>query len=209
MRRVLSVTVTVGVVTCLMAGPAAASAPVHHHSASAAIEAFWQSKVGLPQGRFKLITWSVGVFPSTRGTFSFVFKEVAKCRMASGHRRCRLVSVSEGVRRSLTAGQFSFDRRHLESAHLDATYKLRTFLPGGKKGRTFTAAVVASWTGVGKLSHERETSTFHSGCLQFHTTFKGRHRSATATGSISGKPLGTAKQASLSAGTSLTIEHRC
>lgn len=209
MRRVLLVMVLAGLVTVLTAGPALASPPVHSRSSYASIEAFWHSKVRLSATRFKLITWYVGVYPSSGGTVSDLYKEVDKCRLVSGHRRCTVVSYSAGYRNSLPADQFSYDARHLAAAHLDATYKLRTFTKQGVAGPAFRVSVVADWAGTGKVSRDGGTSTYHSGCLLFHNTFKDRNRSATATGAINGKSLGTTNDAFLSAGTSLDIEHDC
>ncbi len=208
MRRVLLVGAIAGLTIGLTAGPAFASAPVHHHSSNMAAEAFWQSRVRLSPSTFKLTSWDVGVFSSSGRTFSFLFKEVAKCRVVSGHRRCHFVSFSVGQVR-LSASQFAFDRKHLDSAHVAATYRLRTFLPGGKRGRTFTVKFVAGWTGVGKISRDGGTSNFRSACFRFHNTFKDRNRSAAATGSVNGKSLGTTRRAVLSAGTSLTIVRTC
>jgi hypothetical protein len=209
MRRVLMATVLAGLMTGLTAGPALASSPVHNRSSYASIEAFWHSKVRLSSTRFKLITWYVGVYPSSRGTFSDLYKEVDKCRLVSGHRRCALASYSAGFRKSLPADQFSYDARRLATAHIDATYKLRTFTKQGVAGPAFRVTIVAGWAGTGKISRDGGTSIYHSGCTIFHFVFRDRTRSATATGVINGKSLGSTSDAFLSAGTSLGIEHDC
>lgn len=198
-----------GLMTGLTAGPALASAPVHNRSSNASIEAFWHSKIRLSSTSFKLITWYVGVYPSTSGTFSDLYKEVDLCRLVSGHRRCTFLSYSSGYRNNLTADQFSYDARHLGAAHIDATYKLRTFTRRGKAGPAFKATIVADWTGTGKISRDQGSSTYHSGCLGFHFVFHNRTRSATAAGALNGKSLGTTKEAFLSAGTSLAVEQHC
>jgi hypothetical protein len=69
--------------------------------------------------------------------------------------------------------------------------------------------IVADWAGTGKISRSGGVSTFHSGCLHFHNTFKDRHRAATATCSVNGKPLGSTTHAFLSASTDVVVEHRC
>lgn len=208
MRRAFLVMVIAGLMTGGMAGPALASSLTHHRSSSAAATAVWRSKVRLSPGRIQLTTWFVGVFRSGSRTSGQVFKDVARCKMVGGHRRCREVSFSSGFRRSLTAAQFTFDRRHLQAAHLDATFKLRTFTRG-KTVRTSRVTVVADWTGTGKILRIGAVDNFHSGCLHFHNTFKERHRAATATGSVNGKSLGTARNAFLSTGTDLVVLHRC
>jgi hypothetical protein len=209
MRRVFLATLLAGLVTGLTAGPALASAPVHNRSSNASIEAFWHSRIRLSSTRFELITWYVGVYPSSSGTFSDLYKEVDKCRLVSGHRQCRFVSFSSGYRNNLPADEFSYDARRLETAHIDATYKLRTFTGKGKAGPAFKVTIVADWTGTGKLSHDQGSSTYHSGCLRFHFVFHDRTRSATATGTLNGKSLGTTKDAFLSAGTSLNVVNFC
>jgi len=208
MRRVILVMVIAGLMTGLMAGPALASSRTHHRSASAAVIAVWHSKTRLPAGRFRLTTWFVGVFPSASRTPSQVVKEVDRCTVVSGHRRCRIVSFSDGFRRSLTAAQFTFDRKHLQVARLDAAYKLRTFIRG-KPVRTTRVRVAAGWAGTGKITRSGGVNSFHSGCLHFHNTFKDRHRAATATGSVNGNPLGSTTHAFLSTSTNVAIEHRC
>jgi hypothetical protein len=200
--------VIAGLMTVGMAGSALASSPTHHRFTSAAVTAEWRSKVLLPSGRFELTTWFVGVFPSSSGTFSQVVKEVDRCRVVSGQRRCRLVSFSFGFRRSVTATQFTWDRKHLQSAHLDAAYKLRTFIPH-KPARTSRVTIVADWAGTGKISHSGGVNGFHTGCFHFHDTFRGRSRMATVTGSVNRKSLGTTKNASLSTQTDVVLEHRC
>jgi hypothetical protein len=208
MRRVIVTMVAAGLVTGAMAGPALASSNTAHRFKGAAAIAEWQSKVPLSSGRFKLTTWFVGLFSSSSRTSAEVFKEVANCKMVNGHRRCRFVSFSNGFRRSLTATQFTFDRKHLQVAHLDAAFRLRTFIRG-KPSRTSRVTVVADWAGTGKISHSGGIDSFHSRCVHFHETFKERRRMATATGSVNGKSLGSAKRASLSTNTEVIVQHRC
>jgi hypothetical protein len=208
MRRVFLVMVIAGLVTGSMAGSALASSRTHHRFSSASMTAVWHSKVRLSSTRFQLTTWFVGVFPSKDRTFSEVFKEVARCRVVSGHKRCREVSFSDGFRRRLTASEFTFDRKHLQSGHLDATYKLRTFIRH-KPPRTSKVTIVADWTGTGKISHSGGVDVFHSKCLHYHDAFHGRDRKATATGSVNGKSLGSTTNAFLSTNTDVFVEHRC
>src|SRR5262245_17985953 len=208
MRRVFLVMVISGLVTGGMAGPALASSHTHHRFSGAAMTAVWHSKVRLSSTRFQLTTWFVGVFPSSGRTFSQVFKEVDKCRVVAGHKHCREVSFSDGFRKSLTAAQFTFDRKHLQSGHLDASYKLRTFIPH-KPTQTSKVTVVADWAGTGKISHSGGVDSFHNGCLHFHDAFHGRNRKATATGSVNGKSLGSTTHAFLSTSTNVLVAHRC
>jgi len=208
MRRVIVTMVAAGLVTGAMAGPALASSNTAHRFNGATAIAEWRSKVPLSSGRFQLTTWFVDMFSSSSRTSAEVFKEVANCKLVNGHRRCRLVSFSDGFRRSLTATQFTFDRKHLQVAHLDAAFRLRTFIRG-KPSRTSRVTIVADWTGTGKISHSGGVDTFHSRCVHFHDTFKERHRAATATGSVNGKSLGSAKRASLSTNSDVIVEHRC
>jgi hypothetical protein len=208
MRRVFGAMVAAGLATGAMASPPLASSQSHHRFSGTAVVAVWHSKTRVSPGRFKLTTWFVGVFPSPSGTASQVVKEVDKCTVVSRHRQCRIVSVSAGFRKGLTAAQFTFDRKHLEAAHLDATYRLRQLVPR-KPGSTSRVTIAATWTGSGKISRSESVDNFHSGCLRFHDTFHGRTRSATATGSVDGKSLATTTDAFLSASTDVLVEHRC
>jgi hypothetical protein len=196
-----------GLVSGAAAAPALASAGSHHRSASAAAIAEWRSSVRLPSGRVEVTTWFVGLFPSTSRTRGDVFKDVASCKRVNGHLRCRAISFSSGFR-SLTAAEFSFDRKRLQAAHLDATFTLHTFTPG-KPSKTSRVRVVADWTGTGKIVRSSGNNTFHSGCVHFHSTFKDRHRAATATGTFGGTALGNARNAFLDTSTDVTVVHRC
>jgi hypothetical protein len=202
-RRVFLVTAAACLATGLTAGPALAS-HTHQRFHSEAAFAVWQTKTPISSTEFKVTTWFVGLFPSNHGTFSDVEREVAKCTKVNGHLRCRGVSFAFGFRR-LSASQFTFDSRHLNSASVDATYQLRQFKPR----RTFRVKIVANWAGTGKISRSHGTDNFHSGCLSFHASFKDRQRAAVATGSVNAKSLGSTKRASLSTDTSLVIRHTC
>jgi hypothetical protein len=209
MRRFLLATVLAALVIVLTAGPARASTPLHNRSSSASVEAFWHAKVPQSATRFELVTWYVGVYPSTTGIFSDLYKEIDECRLVSGHQRCTFASYSAGYLNSLSAAQFSYDAKRLESAKIHATYRLRTFTKSGRTGPAFNVTIMAAWTGIGKLTRAGGSSTYHSGCTVFHYTFRDRYRSAAATGSVNGKPLGRTTDASLAASTSLNIEHKC
>jgi len=198
---------TAGIMAGGMAGPALASTQSHERYASAAVTADWRSRVRLPSG-FELTTWFVGVFPSSGRTYSQLYKQVIKCQKVNGRERCRLVSFSFGFTRSLSATQFTWDRKHLQSAHLAATYKVRTFRPK-KPAQTSKVTIVAAWTGTGKITHSGGVSTFHSKCIHYHNTFRGRNRKATATGSANGTSLGTARGAALSTQVNVILDHTC
>jgi hypothetical protein len=209
MRRGLVATVLAGLVIGLTAGPALAATPLHNRSSYASVEAFWHSKVRLSSTSFTLITWYVGVYPTTSGTFSDLYKEVDQCSLVSGHQRCTFASYSTGYLNRLSARQFSYDAKRLESANIHATYTLRTFTKNGRTAPAVKVTIVAAWAGLGKLSRAGGSSTYHSGCFLFHYTFKDRHRSAAATGTVNGKSLGRTTDASLAASTSLSIQRRC
>jgi hypothetical protein len=205
MRRVFLVVAIACLTSGLMAGPALASTRTHERYKNDAANAFWQSKTPLSSTSYELTTWYVGVYTSSHGTFSQLVKSVAKCHRASGRQRCREVSFAFGFLSHLTAKQFTFDAKRLDSAHLNATYLLHQYKPK----KTFKVTIVADWTGTGKLSHNGGNDNYHSGCLRFHDTFKGRSRKASVTASENGTSLGTARQAFLSTNSYLTISHRC
>ena len=201
-------TMVAGLVMAGAAGPALAA--THHHSRFSSTEAFaaWSSKVKLKPGQFEITTRYVDVFQSGGRTAAQVEQDVAKCKRVSGHLRCREVSFSFGFSRNLTASQASLDRKHLLSAHLDAAFRLHTFVHG-KPPSTSTVTVVADWTGTGKIMHSAGVNSFHSGCVHFHDVFHGRNRKATATGTFNKIALGNARQALLATNTDSFTFHRC
>lgn len=207
MRRLFLMTVAAGLVIGGAAGPALASTHDHGRSSSAYAFATWRTRTSLGHGQFELTTYFVDVYQSGGRNAGQVGQDVAKCTRASGHLRCRPVSFSYGFRR-LTASQATLDRKHLLSAHVDATFRLRTFVRG-KKPTTSTVTVVADWTGTGRIVRNGGISTYRSGCVHFHDVFHGRNRAATATGTFNKTALGTASRASLSDSTDSYIEHRC
>src|SRR5262249_14343994 len=147
--RLFLMTVVAGVVISGAAGPALAA--THSHGRFSDVNAFavWRSKVHLSKGQVEITTRFVNVFESGGRLGAQVGQDVAKCKRVSGHLRCRPVSFSFGFRR-LTASQATLDRKHLASAHLDASFRLRTFVRG-KRPSTSTVTVVADWTGTGKI----------------------------------------------------------
>jgi len=200
-------TVVAGLVMGGAAGPALAASHTHSRFSSASAFAEWHSKVRLSHGLFEVTTWYVNVFQDSGRTAGEVAKEVLKCKRVNGHPRCRPVSFSFGFRK-LTAAQATLDRKHLQSAHLDAAFRLRTFVRR-KLVSTSTVTVVADWTGTGKIRRSGGVDSFRSGCLHFHDVFHGKNRAATATGTFGKTALGSAKHALLSTNTDSSIEHRC
>jgi hypothetical protein len=208
MRRVFLMTVAAGLVIGGAAGPALAASHNHSRFSSADAFAVWRSKVHLKPGHVEVITRFVEVFQSGGRTASQVVQDVVKCKRVSGHLRCRQVSFSFGFRRNLTASQATLDRKHLSSAHLDASFRLRTFVRG-KRASTSTVTVVADWTGTGKIKRSGGVDSFHSGCVHFHDVFHGRNRAATATGTFNKTALGSTTHAFIATNTDSSIEHRC
>jgi hypothetical protein len=190
------------------AGPALAATHHHSRSSTAYVFAVWRSRVHLPHGQFELTSTFVNMFEYEGRLSAQVGQDVVKCKRVSGRLRCRPVSFSVGFARNLSATQASFDRKRLQTAHLDAAFKLRTFVRG-KRPTTSTVTVVADWTGTGKIIRNGGVSTFRSGCLHFHDVFHGRNRTATATATFNKIALGNALHAVLAANTDSSIEHRC
>jgi hypothetical protein len=208
MRRLFLLTVVAGLAMAGTAGPALASSHTHHRSSSANVFATWHSRARLGHGQFEVTTWFVGAFTYEGRNTAQVVQDVVKCKRVSGRLRCRPVSFSDGFRRNLSATQFSFDRKHLSAAHLDAAFRLRTFVRG-KGEHTSTVTVVVDWTGTGKITRNGGIDSFRSGCLHFHDVFHGKNRKATATGTFGKTALGTTTRAFMSTNSDLSVEHRC
>ena len=208
MRRTFLMTVVAGLVMAGTAGPALASTHTHNRSNSADAFASWHSRARLGHGQFEVTTWFVDTFTYEGHNTARVFVDVAKCKRVSGHLRCRPVSFSDGFIRNLSATQFTFDRKRLTAAHLDATFRMRTFVRG-KGSHTSTLKVVVDWTGTGKLTHSGGVDSFRSGCVHFHDVFHGKNRKATATGTFGKTALGSTTRAFMSTNSDMSISHRC
>ena len=201
-------TVVAGLVLGGAAGPVLAA--THHHSrfSNVYVIAVWRSKVHLSHGQSEFTTTYVNLSEYEGRITARVARELVKCKRVSGHTHCRLVSFSAGSARNLTATQVSIDRKKLQSAHLDAAIKLRTFVRG-KRTTTSTVTVVTDWTGTGKIRRNGGVESFRSGCIHFHDVFHGKTRAATATGTFGKIALGSARNAFLATNTDSFIEHRC
>ena len=208
MRRLFLMTVVAGLMIGGAAGPALAATHHHGRSSNTYVFAVWRSRTSLGKGQFELTSSFVNVFQYEGRISAQVGRDVVKCKRVNGRTRCRSVSFSVGFARNLSASQVSVDRKKLQSAHLDAAFKVRTFVRG-KRPTTSTVTVVADWTGTGKIIRSGGISTYRSGCLHFHDVFHGRSRAATATGSFNKVALGTATRALLATNTDSFTEHRC
>lgn len=207
MRRVFLAAVAAGLVMGGAAGPALAATHNHSRFSDAYAFAFWHKKVRLAPGKTEVTTWFVQVYQYAGHTNGQVGEQVVKCKRVNGHPRCRLVSFSFGYRR-LTASQATLDRKKLESAHLDAAFKLRTFVRG-KPRTTSTVTVVADWTGTGKIIRSGSINNYRSGCMHFHDVSHGKSRKATATGTFNKIALGSARDSYLATNTDSYSQHRC
>ncbi len=84
------------------------------------------------------------------------------------------------------------DFTNLTSAHLQGTYTLQSFDQNGNPvGSSETDQIVADWTGTRAIIKSHEKFSFHSKCIHFMATTKGRTRPADATGTLNGTGLGT------------------
>jgi len=201
-------TVVAGLMIGGAAGPALAATHHHGRSSSAYVFALWRSRVPLPKGHFEITSSFVNLFQYEGRTQARVGVEVVKCKRVSGRQRCRLVSFSFGSLRNLTASQATLDRKRLQSAHLDAAFRVRTVVRG-KRPTTSTVTVVADWTGIGKIRRSGGVDSFRSGCVHFHDVFHGKNRAATATATFNKTALGSANHAFMATNTDSFIEHRC
>ena len=207
MRRLFLMTVVAGLTIGGAAGPALASTHNHGRSSNASAFAVWRTKVKLKPGQTEITTWFVQLYESNSRIVAQVGQDVVKCKRVSGHARCRPVSFSFGYGRP-TASQVSLDRKHLLSAHLDASFRLRTFVRGKPLSHS-TVTVVADWTGTGRIIRSGGVDSYRSGCVHFHDVFHAKNRKATATGTFGKTALGSSTHSFLSTSTDSFIEHRC
>ena len=192
MRKGLLLGLIVTVLTGLMAPPAAAVET--RTRTSNVINVYWHDREELSANTFRLTTWYVGVYESSDGTWSDLYQSVDRCRKPDGgHTRCRQGAYRIGIDDLEGEGQtFTMDSENLESAHLDAVYRLKSYDNKGNRlpGRVPTR-IVADLTGRGEIRQHRESWTDNTACKFVRRTYDSSYRRATATGSITAEDIGT------------------
>ena len=205
MRKGLWLGLIFTLVACAFVPEAMARAPRRHESN--VINVYWHDKEQLSDNKFRLSTWYVGVYESDDGIWSDLYQSVDRCRKTDrGHTRCRQETYRIGIS-DLEGETFTMDTDDLQTAHLDATYNLRTYDEHGNRvGGRVPTHIVADLTGRGDVRRSEETTTRRKGCRKIRTTYESAYRRATGTGFIDGQDIGTTRDAFLD--TSTRTVHR-
>lgn len=185
---------------------------------SKVINVYWHDKEQVSEDVFRLTTWYVGVYAHEDGTWSDLYESVDRCRKTDGGRmRCRQERYRIGIS-DLEGDTFEMETRNLESAHLDAVYKLRTYDRNGNRvGERVPTHIVADLAGRGDIRRYGDSYTRRYGwanCSFVRTTYDSRFRKAVATGSIDAADIGTidlgsTRDAFLETSTSRVLRHSC
>lgn len=196
---VLTVALTVG-----LAGPASAAKPTRTISSSSTAQAFWYTFEQLNKSTTRNSVWYVGVYTSSDGNYSDLYREEDTCRTSRRHTTCSSTFSFGDI--DLSSGTFTMDST-FSSAHLEATYQLQTTdQQGNPIGGPVATAVVTDWTGVGDLQTNGGRSSYCDQFICTRSTFSDSFRQAEATGSINSVDLGDTYDAFMAGDTSTTIE---
>lgn len=193
MRRWVALALGLAVAMSLAATPAQAE---RYRYRSGTAQAFWYSEEPTGAQTYRLTVWYVGVFVDVfeggQHFYSDLYQEVADCRKREGGETCRTVSFKVGFSDLTGQGEvFRLDSQDLTGAHLEATYRLRTYDEQGNlvgDGERF--AVVTDWEGVGEVRKSVERYSYRSDCFREESVTRGRSRATEATGSLNAAALG-------------------
>jgi len=219
MRKTFLLLVGVTLAAATVAAPAQAAPS---KSTTTTAEAFWHFTKSVSDTQYLETTWYVGVFMTfgngIRTTFySDLYQDVELCKTSND--RCTEVSSAYGHSR-LKRGTdvFTMDTKDLTTAHLHGTYMVQAFDRSGKPvGSPTKYEIVTDWTGKGSITKSHSKFTFHTGCIHFNATDKGKTRPATATGTLreysSGKvtelSLGTTRDTMFGGDATVQVNHTC
>ena len=215
MRRTIPLVLLISTLTFLtgLASPAQAKKPIKSHMTTA--EAFWHSQQPTGPNSFTETTWYVGVFATTDGgtfLFSDLYQDVEACTVdPNGNTSCTEVSSKYGDTDLTGPGDsFTMDLTNLTSAHLDGTYQVQPFDQNGNPvGSPESEHIVADWTATGPITKSHSKFSFHTKCVHFTATTKGRMRPADATGTRNGIDLGTTSDTFFGGDATLQVDHTC
>lgn len=184
-----------------IAAPAHAGKPTRTTYSSASANAFWYSFEQVSRTTTRSTVWYVGVYASTDGTFSDLYREITTCR------RDRCSSVFAIGFSDLSNDVFTIDSSGLMGAHIDATYVLESFDDSRRStGTTETVHIVADWEGVGTVEQNGGSYSYRDDFISIRATFEDAFRAAEATGSVNDADLGETYDAYLAASTSTSVE---
>ena len=194
----------------IAAGPAQAD---RYSYKSLTAQAFWYTEEPTGAHSFTETIWYVGVYRTEeQGTFSDLYQEVDDCVVRqNGKEHCTQVSFKVGYTDLSGAGDvFRVTDRSLASAHLEATYRLRTYDENGNPiGDAEPYHAVTDWTGNGELNSSYETYTFEDNCYRISSTTKGQSRPSIATGSLNAANLGSTDDAFIARNFTQSREQYC
>lgn len=183
------------------AAPAHAAKPTRTTYSSSSANSFWYGFEQLSRTTTRSTVWYVGVYSSSDGTFSDLYRETTTCR------RDRCSSVFAIGFNDLSGDVFSMDADGLTSAHLDATYVLDVY-DGGRRstGTTETVHIVADWEGLGDIQTSGGSFSYRDDFISIRGSFEDSFRGAEATATTNGTDLGETYDAYLAASSSTSVE---
>ena len=215
MRKLL--VVVLGVLVVLPLGGLEASAEQERY-ASKGYNAYWHRRHRIDADTYVRTTWYAGVYV-TEGSdeidfWSDLYRSSARCERREGRDRCRDAGMDlYGVIYDLGDGEFTLEP-DLSSGFFEATYPMER-----REGRTGESIgdirIAVRLVAIGEVTESRDSYSYSTECYRARYSGRSEYVQAKARGVLTilsddrVMRLGGTKQAGMSQGESMSIEHIC
>jgi hypothetical protein len=210
----------VGLSLVMMLGAFEASAQPERYS-SKGYNAFWYSRHRIDRDTYLRSTWYAGVYTyeeeGEEGEVDFwsdLYKSTQRCERREGRDRCRRAGgYLYGVINDLGNGEFTLDS-NLKTGFFEATYPMER-RHGGEEQSIGKVRITVELVAKGEVTTSTETYTYSSECERVRYSGRWEYTQARAQGILSFLRedrtirLGATKDAWMSQGESMSIEHTC
>jgi hypothetical protein len=216
MRRGLALLVGV-LVLVPFGGPTASAVPERY--ASKSYNAFWHSRHRIDRDTYRRTTWYAGVYVSEEKSdesffWSDLYKSSERCERREGRDRCRSAGIQlYGVIDDLGRGEFTLDPG-LKTGYFEATYPMER-QNGRHSSSIGKIRISVDLVAVGEVTTYRESYAYSFDCYRVRYSGRSEEAQAKATGVLTFLrddrtiQLGGTKDAWMSQGESMSIEHTC
>lgn len=188
--------------------------------ASKGYNAFWHKRHRVDSDTYIRTTWYAGVYVSQeQGSddldfWSDLYKSSVRCERREGRDRCRSTGNNlYGVINDLGDGEFTLEP-DLSSGFFEATYPMER-----REGRTGVSIgkirIAVRLAAIGEVTESRDSYSFSTDCYRVRYSGRSEYVQAKARGVLtflrddSVRRLGGTKNAGMSQGESMSIEHIC
>ena len=193
---------------------------VQERYASRSYNAFWHRRHRIDADTYVRTTWYAGVYvsegqgPDELDFWSDLYKSSARCERREGRDRCRDAGMDlYGVINDLGDGEFTLEP-DLTSGFFEATYPMER-RQGGTSESIGDIRIAVQLVAMGEVTETRESYSYSTGCYRVRYSGRSEYVQAKARGVLTFLAddrvmrLGGTKQAGMSQGESISIEHIC